>query len=220
MSTGLADRLRTDTRTLHTELERGPFMQAMLRRQLTRAAYCHFLRNLHPVYAALEAALQEHAADPVLAPLLNPALFRTQALAQDLDCLHGSGWQQALTAMPACQVYVRRLEHLRETTPSLLTAHAYVRYLGDLSGGQLLKRIVSASLQLPDAAGTAFYAFGDAQATRDLTHSFRSGLASLAVDANQTNTIVTEALNAFGLHRDLFRQLAHAHGISNAAAPG
>lgn len=217
MTIGLADRLRADTRALHTELERGPFMQAMLRGQLARAGYCDLLRNLHPIYAALEAALLERATDPLLDSLVKQALFRSRSLTSDLDFLYGPGWEQALKTLPACQGYVLRLVHLRDAAPHLLVAHAYVRYLGDLSGGQLLKRIVGTSLQLPGTAGTDFYVFGDAQETRNLTLAFRAGLGSLAVDTQQTDQIVTEALHAFGLHRDLFQQLAIAHGIADRA---
>ena len=82
MTTGLADRLRADTRAVHTELERGPFMQAMLRGNLTRTGYCNFLRNLYPIYVELETALLRRASDPLLAPLVMPVLFRSQSLAR------------------------------------------------------------------------------------------------------------------------------------------
>ena len=37
--------------------------------------------------------------------------------------------------------YVNRINQISEEKPELLVAHAYTRYLGDLSGGQILKKI-------------------------------------------------------------------------------
>lgn len=39
---------------------------------------------------------------------------------------------------PTAGLYVTRLTALIHKEPLLLLAHAYVRYLGDLSGGQML----------------------------------------------------------------------------------
>ena len=43
--------------------------------------------------------------------------------------------------------------------PSRLLAHAYVRYLGDLSGGQFIRRRISKAYGLDDGAGVSFYEF-------------------------------------------------------------
>ena len=68
---------------------------------------------------------------------------------------------------------------LAESQPELLAAHSYVRYLGDLSGGQILARIVRESMAFRPGQGTAFYAFGDAAATADLRKAYRAGLVAL-----------------------------------------
>lgn len=218
MTTGLAGRLRDETRALHTEVERSALMQALLRGKLGLAAYCMLLRNLHPIYTALEAALERHAADPVLAPVGIAALFRREALARDLGHLHGASWPGDFAVLPAARRYAARLEQLSAGNHALLVAHAYVRYLGDLSGGQLLRRIVGESLPAAADAGTAFYDFGDAARTRELTQRFRAGLAAIDADAAQADAIVAEARLAFGWHADLFRELAEAVGLSAAVA--
>lgn len=204
---GLATRLRSATRTLHTEVERGPFMHALLRGQLGQAAYCALLRNLHSIYAALESALVLHAADVLVSPVYFPALFRRDALARDLEVLHGKAWAQEIDLQPVCRAYVAQLQQVQASNPALLVAHSYVRYLGDLSGGQMLKRIVAKSFQLEAGAGTAFYDFGDVGQTARLTQAFRAGLDSLAPGETQTGRIVSEAVLAFELHRSLFQQL-------------
>lgn len=211
MNTSLAERLKHETRTLHTEAERSFFMGQLLRGKMEQKAYCALLRNLHAIYAAMEPALSRHAAHPAIAPVFALPLARTQSLATDLDALHGRGWSAALAVQPSGTRYVLRLQQIEADEPELLLAHAYVRYLGDLSGGQMLSRIVAKTLHLPAGKGTAFYDFGDASETAQLTRSFRAGLQSVAVGEIGVDAIVAEARSAFQRHRTLFEELAVAH---------
>jgi heme oxygenase len=203
---GLAEQLRIGTQALHTLTERAGVMPALLRGELARERYCALLRNLHALYVALESALAQHAAHAAVAAVVFPALFRRDALADDLGTLHGSGWPQAIALQPATQAYVARLDTLAAEQPALLAAHAYVRYLGDLSGGQALGRIVTRAY----GAGARFYDFGPAEAVQTHARRFRDGLGALAADASHTEALVAEARWAFTQHRDLFEQLAAA----------
>ena len=58
--------------------------------------------------------------------------------------------------------YTSRLRALASARdPAPLLAHAYVRYLGDLSGGQVIRRRVARAYGLEDdgGAGVSFYEF-------------------------------------------------------------
>ena len=210
MNPSLAERLRTETRELHTAAERSAFMAALMSGHMTRPAYCLLLSNLHAIYAALEPALERHATNPLIEPVFLPALWRTSALEHDLRALSGADWCEAPTPTPATTSYVARLRELDASQPGLLLAHAYVRYLGDLSGGQMLCRVVAKSETLAGAAAIAFYDFGDALAVRDLTQRFRAGLQSVPVDERMASALVDEARLAFRLHQALFEELAQA----------
>lgn len=205
---GLAERLRAETRGLHTRAERAGIMPALLRGQLDRRSYCALLRNLHSVYAALEPALVRHASHAVVGPVVFPALFRLTALADDLAVLHGDRWPDELPVRPAAADYVQRLREIETVSPELLVAHAYVRSLGDLSGGQVLRGIVAKSLRLGDDAGTRFYAFGPAADVSRHLHAFRAALNALPADQACVEAVVAEAQSAFERHALLFEQLA------------
>jgi len=68
-----------------------------------------------------------------------------------------------MTPAPASLVaYIARLEELADAAdPSPLLAHSYVRYLGDLSGGQTIRHTVSKAYGLDENAGfgLSFYVF-------------------------------------------------------------
>lgn len=203
----LAGLLRAETRTLHAQVEGSPFIARLLRGQTGRSAYGLLLRNLHPIYEALEGAAAR-LADATLRQLFDAELWRLRLLEADLDFLHGAHWRREMPVLPAAAAYARHLETLAAGPQHLLAAHAYVRYLGDLAGGQQLRVIVARSLGLPGDAGTAFYGFGAPADVRRLVQAFRSALNALG-DAHAA-ALVAEAQLAFRLHGRLFDELERA----------
>lgn len=206
---GLGARLRDGTWDLHRRAEVAGAMAALLRGELPAAVYRELLVNLQALYSALEDALEAHATHPGLAPLFDRRLHRSAALAADLASLPApSGATAALR--PAMVAYVARVAELAEQAPALLAAHAYVRYLGDLHGGQVLARRVRALPDLPPDVSTGFYDFGDAAAVSAQVRAFRAGLAALPADEAQTEALVAEARRGFEAHVALFEQLQPA----------
>lgn len=207
MSMGLAQRLREGTRALHGAAERAGVMPALLRGTLPAPQFHRLQRNLQAVYAALEPALQRHAAHPLLAPLPLAGLLRSAALAADLQALHGADWATALPLTDAARAYAERLRQLDWADPGALAAHAYVRYLGDLSGGQTLRRLVQRAYAISDSEGTRFYDFGPPERVAALAQDFRRALDRLPVDEDQAQALVAEACWSFRQHVRLFSEL-------------
>jgi heme oxygenase len=201
---GLSARLKEETRGLHTLAESSGVMADLLRGRLSLPGYCGLLRNLHAIYTALEAGLDRH---PPAAGLWRPELRRLQALEQDLDRLHAVAWRTEAPLVPAAAAYAARLADLMQTQPGLLLAHAYLRYLGDLHGGQMLARLVRQQFALEGSEGTAFYAFGEPTQVEALKRDFRAGLDALDLTEPQAGALVAEACEAFRLHHQLFDQL-------------
>lgn len=208
MGTLLAERLRLETRDLHRAAERTGLMSELLQGRLDPAAYAALLRNLHALYVALETALQAHAHDPMVGRMVARAWFRAPALQADLDRLMPGAWQQGLLLAQAMAQYVQRLADLsaaHATQPRLLVAHAYVRYLGDLYGGQILKRAVLR--HLGDKASTRFFEFGPEDELPALRQRFRQQMAAMQPTVQESDAIVAEARWAFVQHQRLFDEL-------------
>ncbi|RZL35448.1 MAG: biliverdin-producing heme oxygenase [Rubrivivax sp.] len=200
----LAARLKHETRDLHTLAEGSGVMADLMRGRIDRQAYGALLRHLHALYAALESGLDRQSWDP---RLWRPELRRLPGLERDLDALHPPGWRSDAPLTPAGDAYVRRLTALASDDPALLMAHAYLRYLGDLHGGQMLARLVRQQLGLAGAEGTAFYDFGPAAQVERLKQEFRAGLDALSLTAPQADAFVAEACEGFRLHQQLFEAL-------------
>jgi heme oxygenase len=204
--TDLAARLRTATGAMHRLAERSALMQRLLRGRLDVATYALLLRNLREIYASLEAGLDRHGESRLVGPIRFPELYRTAALDADLAALH-AGDVQALPVVAAVDAYRARLAALGETQPAALVAHAYVRYMGDLSGGQLLRDIVARALARPHGGGTAFYDFPAIADVDAFKHRFRAALDALPCSASEAEAIVAEANDAFARHVAMFAEL-------------
>ena len=65
--------------------------------------------------------------------------------------------------------YVKRIEELSNSSdPSALLAHSYVRYVGDLSGGQIMRHTLAKAYNLDKGAGfgLTFYQFKELRSSK------------------------------------------------------
>lgn len=193
---GLADELRDATGDLHARAERTGVIGRLLRGQGSRTGYVLLLRNLLPAYRALERGLEAHRTAPFIAGLARREVYRGDAIARDLTYLHGIAFELELPLLPAGAAYSQRIEQVAGGEPYRLVAHAYTRYLGDLSGGQLLARSLQRSLSLQQA-GLSFLDFPAIPRRAEFKALYRAAIDAVAPDACTRHAIVNEARAAF-----------------------
>ncbi len=194
---GLVARLRDRTRDLHREAERSGILRELLHGRASRGGYALLLRNLHPVYTVMETLTELHAGDPGVRRIAMHELQRRDALASDLRSLAGEDWEETLPLLPEAGMYVVQVVTQGRRFPGTLIAHSYVRYLGDLSGGQVLKRLLAKTPGLgPEAL--SFYDFGDDVDIEQRTASYLTAIEAAGQDvAPRLDEIVEEAAEAF-----------------------
>lgn len=210
MSQDLAQRLREGTKHSHTVTENTAFMKCFQKGIVERDIFRKLLLNLYFVYSALETELQRHRNHPVVGSIYFSELNRTANLERDLAFYYGDNWHQQVTPLEAGQVYVDRIHTVANTDPVLLVAHAYTRYMGDLSGGQSLRNIARSAMNLPPNQGTALHEFEQIptiEAKRAFKEKYRVALNSLPIDEATIQKIVNEANLAFTLNRDVVQAL-------------
>lgn len=195
--------LRTGSQSEHTEAENAGFMTELLQGRVNEAGYAHYLASLRPVYAALEGAAQKMADDEVAGALVDPALFRLAAI--DADIQHWTGGAGLTVESPAVDAYVARVEASTEWG-GLYAAHHYTRYLGDLSGGLAIGRILSRAFGL-EGEGLAFYDFPEIPKPKIYKDDYRAKLDGLPVDEDGGARMLAEVKAIFGLNSAIFAEL-------------
>ncbi len=183
------------------------FIRCFLKGAVERKSYVKLLVGLRAVYAAMESELAHHQEHPIIGRLCFPELWRQTSLEDDLRYFCGERWDSQQDPTPAVLAYVARIRRVSREQPELLIAHAYTRYLGDLSGGQVLKRLARGGMQLPESEGTGFYEFPAIPDPKAFKHDYRQMLDDLPLDETTCDQIVAEANLAFALNMALFKEL-------------
>jgi heme oxygenase len=193
--------MRAFTHEQHAEAERSGIVAAILAGKVSVAGYALYLRNLLPAYQCLEQML---VGSPTLGPLADlaaPALCRAPSIRADLDAMIGPQWHRDVPLLPVAKRYASRIGQAGSGDGQLLIAHVYTRYLGDLSGGPILRR----RLERCFGPGfplrfTEFHAIGDKSA---FVAAFRTALDAAGSQLSDEPAMLREVQAAFRLNIDL-----------------
>ena len=206
MVANLATMLREGTKTSHTMAENVGFVKCFLKGVVEKKSYRKLVADLYYVYSAMEEEMERLKDHPIVSQIYFPELNRKQSLETDLRYYFGPNWQTEAKITPAGQAYVDRIHEVAQTAPELLISHSYTRYLGDLSGGQILKKIAQNAMNL-DGEGTAFYEFENIPDEKAFKDKYRAAMNNLDVPEEMAERIVQEANDAFGMNMNMFKEL-------------
>ncbi|MBD2308602.1 heme oxygenase (biliverdin-producing) [Chroococcidiopsis sp. FACHB-1243] len=207
MSSNLATKLREGTKKAHTMAENVGFVKCFLKGVVEPTSYRKLVANLYFVYSAMEEEMERHQQHPILSKMYFKELNRQRSLEQDLKYYYGNQWREQISLSPAGEAYVQRIREVSNNAPELLISHLYTRYLGDLSGGQILKGIAQRAMNLADGQGTAFYEFAEISDEKQFKNTYRQRLDELPIDEATADRIVEEANAAFGMNMKMFNEL-------------
>ena len=206
MSSNLSSKLRIGTKKAHTMAENVGFVKCFLKGVVEKTSYRKLVGNFYFVYSAMEEEMEKHKNHPIVSKINFPELYRKQTLEEDLAYYYGTNWREQVKLSPAGEAYVKRIRELSERSPELLISHSYTRYMGDLSGGQILKGIAQTAMNLTDG-GTAFYEFPEIPDEKAFKANYRAALDEMPLDEATCDRIVEEANDAFGVNMKMFQEL-------------
>ncbi|KAJ7860997.1 hypothetical protein B0H14DRAFT_554548 [Mycena olivaceomarginata] len=226
LSMPLSDVLRESIRMAYEDAEVSPAATTMLRGELDKEEYIRFLMMLWHIYNTFERSLERHQHHPVLEPTYDPALLAcARPLSADIAHLldvesswkaHSIHTQLLAEKPPALEAYTARIQAIADLPdPSALLAHSYVRYIGDLSGGQTIQRALTKAYGLTlGGAGLSFYAFKELHSNKPASQSemkrirdwFRTGMNKGAGDNVEVKAaVMEEASRVFEFTSEIFK---------------
>lgn len=200
--------IRVASHEQHTEAETSTFMSDLLGGQLGVDAYTRYTEQLWFVYRALEEAAESLKDDPVAGPFIRPELMRVAEIERDLAHLLGPQWREHVVALPATEAYAARVAQCAAEWPGGYVAHHYTRYLGDLSGGQIIRDKAERTWGFERKGdGVRFYVFADISNPAAFKRTYRELLDAIAADDLEKQRIIDECKRAFDFNGAVFREL-------------
>uniref|UniRef100_A0A673CZY0 Heme oxygenase n=1 Tax=Sphaeramia orbicularis TaxID=375764 RepID=A0A673CZY0_9TELE len=232
----LSEQIKKVTKESHVRAENTELMLSFQRGQVSLQQYKLLLCSLYEIYQALEEELDRNSDHPGVAPIYFPAeLARLESIEKDLEYFYGLNWREKIVVpgsnkkiQPQTQTgtpltYFSRTDvslmiiqstnhsyftfQIGKENPEFLVAHAYTRYLGDLSGGQVLGRIAQKSMGLKGSEGLSFFAFPGVSSPNLFKQLYRSRMNSVELTEEQRNGVLEEAVRAFELNIQVFDDL-------------
>ena len=150
---------------------------------LPRDIYADYLYNQLPAYHKLETLCEQHGLLAGIEPIK-----RSQKIVDDLN--------EFTEDNPEVQIYpatIKYVDYLENLTNQQLLAHLYVRHMGDMYGGQMIKTKIPGN--------GSMYDFSD---RKTLIQNLREKLS---------DDLAPEANHCFEQIFDLFTELANEHNI-------
>ena len=199
--------LKIGTKKSHSAAENTSFVASFIRGVVNKESYKKLVSDLYFVYSAMEEEVEKLKDHPIIGQIQLPDLNRVNALEKDVRFYYGPIWRSLITPSEACNQYVNRIREVAKNEPELLVGHHYTRYLGDLSGGQILKGIAEKAMELGDGQGLKFYDFEKIEDAKAYKAGYRGILDGLPITEHQANAIIVEANYAFRLNMYMFDTL-------------
>lgn len=159
------------------EVENLPFVQYLLKGNISQQHYVIYLAEMLAIYQHLELLVQQAGLFEGLEHL--PRAQRMQADLEELAPGH------VTVLCDSTQHYLKYLNSLAGSNQ--LFAHVYVRHMGDLYGGKLIARVVPGSGR--------WYEFDN---RAELAKTFNQRI---------TLDLAEEAVTAFGHYANIFKEL-------------
>ncbi|MDZ5255296.1 biliverdin-producing heme oxygenase [Clostridium sp. LIBA-8841] len=190
--------IKTNSNDLHTVAEKTGFLKRLLEGKASTESYGEYLYNLYEVYKALEANLEKNKENKVVKNFVIPEIYRASAIHKDISYFLGERLN-TIKPIASTKAYVDKINELGETSPELLVAHAYTRYLADLFGGRTMYGIMK-TLYNVDEARLNYYKYdklNDGPEMKNFVMNYHNTLNNIELDDQMKEKFINEVANSY-----------------------
>ena len=204
-----SQRLREVTQKDHTAAESSTFISTLMGGERSARDYTWLISQYSYIYGALETEVRAQANDAAVTAIFDVSLERGTQIEADLEVLLPAyGFNSRPAALPATLDYVNAIHEAAKEQPRLV-AHHYLRYLGDLSGGLAIGRLVSRHYEI-GAEALNMWNFEQISKPKIYKDEYRSKLDEYGTDQTRAEALLDEAKRGFQWNKAIFDDLDKA----------
>ncbi|MDZ4994153.1 biliverdin-producing heme oxygenase [Clostridium perfringens] len=190
--------IKNNSNDLHTVAEKTGFLKRLLEGTASIESYAEYLYNLYEVYKAIEINLEKNSENKVVKEFVTPEIYRAEAILKDLKFFLGDRLN-TIQPLASTKAYVGRINEVGETSPELLVAHAYTRYLADLFGGRTIYGMIK-DLYKIDEEGLNYYKYDnltDSPEMKGFVMNYHNKLNNIELDDQMKERFLNEVSNSY-----------------------
>lgn len=209
--------LREVTQEDHTAAETSTFISTLMGGERSGRDYTWLISQYSYIYGALETEVRAQASDPAVTAIFDMSLERGAQIEADLMVLLPAyGFHSLPAALPATVAYVNAI-HAAAKEPARLVAHHYLRYLGDLSGGLAIGRLVARHYEI-GAEALNMWNFEQVSKPKLYKDAYRAKLDEYGADPERAEALLDEAKRGFQWNKAMFDDLDKASKVEMLSA--
>ncbi|MEI9907908.1 MAG: biliverdin-producing heme oxygenase [Actinomycetota bacterium] len=202
------DEIKAATDHSHRQAEESRFIVDLMSGKSSLLGYFRYMQALAPVYKKMESLLEERSSSTLLNYFDHRALDRYEKIEKDLDFLAiglnlVGDWRDEELLAPT-KVYLSHLDS--QISDARLLAHHYIRYLGDLSGGRIIGRMMQTHYSIAPQAMN-FYDFDGVGDAVFYKRRYRDLLNLVPFTATEKEQFLDEVVRLYQLTTAMFKEL-------------
>lgn len=187
--------IREKTSLLHSAAEHSGYIQRMMDGNASVEGYGEYIFNLHAMYAAIEEGLELHKEHPVVKEFVNSELYKSKLIKQDLDYIF-KDQLDSLRLLSSTETCVARIKEVTQSSPELLIAYAYTRFLADLFGGRTFKSLLNLKYGI-ESEGLNYYTFESLGDVRTYVMNYHHKLGGIQLSDEMKQLLIYEISNTY-----------------------
>lgn len=190
----ITERLRTETRDLHTKAEKAPLQEELVKGKLPRELYADMLEQMLLVHRELEQAIREHRPSvPALAAVVTDEQFQEPYLLEDLAFFGRD--PQHIDPLPETRESVAEIRRTAREDPLGLLGLHYVLE-GSNNGNRFIAKAAGPAMGIEGNSGLKYLLpYGDRQP--QVWAAFKENLAACDLTDAEKDTLVEAAKRMF-----------------------
>lgn len=206
--------IKVSTDAAHAQAENAQFIASLMGGSLDKPAYRDYLTAFLPIYIRMEELLKERQESQLISYFGHRALDRAEKISNDiaaLDAQINSSFDGK--SLKSVHNYLERLNV--DITDARLLAHHYIRYLGDLSGGQAISKLVARHYAI-EADALNFYDFAQVGDSVFYKKRYRDLLNLVPFSQQDKIEFLDEVSILYKLTTKIFIELGEIHAPTKA----
>ncbi len=191
----LLTKIRKNTGTLHSAAEHSGFIKRIVDGNASKESYAEYLFNLSAMYKAIEDTIDKNSSNEIVKDFVTKELYKYELIQKDLEFLLGDKLD-TMELLPSTLSFIERINEIDNSSPELIVAYAYTRFIADLFGGRTFIALLSVNYGVPKE-GLNYYNCDGIKDIRSYVMNYGAKINNMNLTEEQESKLINEVNNAY-----------------------